>query len=91
MVQQKQWIAKCFRADKFNVKCSVICSKHFAPEDYELSFKEKLLGKMTPRQLKAGVVPSVNLPNKPMESKSAIKRKSRKEARDSKATLSQLL
>lgn len=57
--QCKKWAHFCRRADKsFNPLTAVICSEHFANEDYERDLKAELL-KITPKRvLKPNVVPS---------------------------------
>lgn len=56
-----EWVFKCFRQNKFNVKTARICADHFCRNDYEL--KGELL--MLPRNkwsLKKDAVPSLKLP-----------------------------
>lgn len=60
---QREWVARCKRADKINVNNARICSIHFLPEDYERDLKNELLGLPIKKKLKANAVPSQNLPN----------------------------
>lgn len=41
---RQEWIIKCKREDKFNVKTSRICSDHFTASDYQRDLRNELLG-----------------------------------------------
>ena len=61
------WLKKCSRRKSFTfTESTVICSRHFTPEDYERNLKYELL--RLPIQsrlirLKTGAVPTLNLPD----------------------------
>lgn len=54
----KQWIFLCRRKDKFNVKTSRVCSKHFEPDDFFLNPLYEQYGIKLKAHLKQNAVPS---------------------------------
>lgn len=57
-----QWINKCSRTDKFNLKTARICSIHFNAEDFERNLMQEILNiEHAPKKLKEGAVPTQNL------------------------------
>lgn len=88
----KKWIHATGRKDKFNVKTSYVCSKHFAESDFKINLRHKLLN-YTPkcyRPLEDHAVPNLKLPYgvhaKPAEAASgrdaSIKKRQRKQLVD---------
>ena len=62
----RQWKNACRRADTINHKHAVICSDHFAADDYEDDMKSRLLNcepSRNKRTLKKDAVPSLHLAN----------------------------
>ena len=59
-----EWLQRCGRADKINVKCARVCSSHFLPSDFDSGFAlfKEMMGSKSQRTLIKGAVPSVNLP-----------------------------
>jgi hypothetical protein len=54
------WKSACKRKDSLS-KGARICSSHFCSDDFELNFREELLGLKTKRRLKSTAVPTINL------------------------------
>lgn len=57
---QNEWIARCKRKDKINVRNARVCSAHFLPEDYERDLKNELLG-LPLKKLRTGAIPSQHI------------------------------
>lgn len=60
--RRKDWVEKCYRADKsFNPATSCICSEHFLEDDYERDFRAEFFNVPPKRQLKKTAIPSQKL------------------------------
>ncbi|KAL1488760.1 hypothetical protein ABEB36_010800 [Hypothenemus hampei] len=80
------WKTACCRKDKFNVKTSRVCDKHFKEIDFEKNLKHELLGYKPKnfRGLKPNAIPSQFLPSalsNPTNSTSVSLRETRNEIR----------
>ncbi|XP_050300162.1 THAP domain-containing protein 1-like [Anthonomus grandis grandis] len=59
----KQWVIRCHRGDKINLKNACICSEHFEQDCYEVPLRQRLLN-YNPRNtriLKEDALPTLNL------------------------------
>ena len=66
-VNQSEWLHRCARKDKINIKTARVCGKHFLDDDLDESYKIQRSVmptnvKLKPK-LKTGAVPSFNLPS----------------------------
>uniref|UniRef100_A0A6P7GZ16 THAP domain-containing protein 1-like n=1 Tax=Diabrotica virgifera virgifera TaxID=50390 RepID=A0A6P7GZ16_DIAVI len=88
----KKWIHLTGRKDKFIVKNSVLCSKHFVESDYKVNLQHKLLNYRPKcyRGLKDDAIPSQHLPHSQKE-KASIDRSERITKKIHKALVSELL
>ncbi|XP_049796968.1 uncharacterized protein LOC126213321 isoform X1 [Schistocerca nitens] len=60
---QREWIVRCKREDKVNVKTARACSAHFRPEDYERDMRNELLGLPSRKKLLRTAIPCINIPS----------------------------
>ncbi|XP_049843820.1 uncharacterized protein LOC126295379 [Schistocerca gregaria] len=58
-----EWIARCKRAGRVNVKGGRVCSLHFQPEDYVRDLRNELLRLPSRKKLVPTAVPSLNIPS----------------------------
>lgn len=59
----KQWVDKCFRKDKIDVKSEAICSLHFRDEDFQRNLKNELVPSYCKtKKLVEGAIPTLCLP-----------------------------
>lgn len=85
----KIWMQKCSRKDKFNIKNSFICSKHFTNIHYIRNLQHELLNysPKNSKKLKPDAIPSENLPVSTLVSQPVTKRQERQEKRQLKASV----
>ncbi|XP_068201673.1 THAP domain-containing protein 1-like [Palaemon carinicauda] len=89
----KQWKNACRRADSINHKNAVICSDHFAVNDYVDDMKSRLLNceiSSNKRTLKNDAVPSLHLPNGVLITSSSIAREGRVKKRNDRRIVQEL-